>query len=215
MEQICQCHEITIAKLNAEKMHFRETIQSLKHQNAQLINDLGKQGKSIDDDKSLTTTTTTMRTVTRHEEEIHIERDLQILSEDIFKRVEAFQHRLNRLIETSRENRKHAGRIANVVTRLLDRIHFESSLVESLRSQEIRLSSKIRDVVIERESLKDVLRKSRLQHVKIFETQRELKSSHSVLRAQVASLEHKKIELTERLLAVTRTSPTKKAADLS
>ena len=55
--------------------------------------------------------------------------------------------------------------------------------------------------MIEREYLKDVLRKSRVQHTRNLETQRELKSSQSVLRAQVTCLENKKIELTERLLA--------------
>ena len=195
LEQICQCHEITIAKMKVEKKHFMETIKSLEHQNAQLVSDLEHQEKNLDDEKPFKTT---MR---RKEEENHVDQDLQILSEAMFEQFKGFQCRLNRVIEMSRENRKHVRRIRNVVKRLFDRIKFESSRVESLRSQEMRLSTKIRDLMIEREYLKDVLRKSRVQHTRNLETQRELKSSQSVLRAQVTCLENKKIELTERLLA--------------
>ena len=200
LEQICQCHEITIAKMRVEKKHFLETIKSLEHQNAQLVSDLEQQEKNFDNDQPFKTTT-----VRRQEEEnlkTHMDQDLlQILNETMFEQFRGFQCRLNRLIEMSRENRKHVRRIGNVVKRLFDRIKFESSRVESLRSQEMRLSTKIRDVMIEREYLKDVLRKSRVQHTRNLETQRELKSSQSVLRAQVTCLENKKIELTERLLA--------------
>eukprot|EP00938_MAST-03A_sp_MAST-3A-sp1_P004680 g4680.t1 len=199
LEQICQCHEITIAKMRVEKKHFLETIKSLEHQNAQLVSDLEQQEKNFDNDQPFKTTT-----VRRQEEEnlkTHMDQDLlQILNETMFEQFKGFQCRLNRLIEMSRENRKHVRRIRNVVKRLFDRIKFESSRVESLRSQEMRLSTKIRDLMIEREYLKDVLRKSRVQHMRNLQTQRELKSSQSVLRAQVTCLENKKIELTERLL---------------
>tara|TARA_A100001015_G_scaffold243080_1_gene277895 strand:+ start:1177 stop:1815 length:639 start_codon:yes stop_codon:yes gene_type:complete len=199
LEQICQCHEITIAKMRVEKKHFLETIKSLEHQNAQLVSDLEQQEKNFDNDQPFKTTT-----VRRQEEEnlkTHMDQDLlQILNETMFEQFKGFQCRLNRLIEMSRENRKHVRRIRNAVKRLFDRIKFESSRVESLRSQEMRLSTKIRDLMIEREYLKDVLRKSRVQHMRNLQTQRELKSSQSVLRAQVTCLENKKIELTERLL---------------
>ena len=172
LEQICQCHEITIAKMRVEKKHFLETIKSLEHQNAQLVSDLEQQEKNFDNDQPFKTTT-----VRRQEEEnlkTHMDQDLlQILNETMFEQFKGFQCRLNRLIEMSRENRKHVRRIRNVVKRLFDRIKFESSRVESLRSQEMRLSTKIRDLMIEREYLKDVLRKSRVQHMRNLQTQRE------------------------------------------
>ena len=197
LEQICQCHEITIAKMKVEKKHFLETIKSLEHQNAKLVSDLEHQEKNLDDEKPFKTT---MRRKQEENLKTHVDQDLQILSEAMFEQFKGFQCRLNRVIEISRENRKHVRRIGNVVKRLFDRIKFESSRVESLRSQEMRLSTKIRDLMIEREYLKDVLRKSRVQHMRNLQTQRELKSSQSVLRAQVTCLENKKIELTERLL---------------
>ena len=190
LEQICQAHEITIAKMHIEKEHFRETIASLECQNLGLVNDLEQEKNRHD---TITTTTTQQeRKYTNHQ-------GFEQLAVDIFEHTDDLSSRLKKLMEMSQENKTYIRRVRGVVKRLFGRIEFESSRVETLRSQEMRLGNKIRDLKIERESLKDVLQKARAQHAKDLESRRKLLSSQSVLRAQVTLLESKKIELTERL----------------